>query len=78
MSRTSLTTTEVTTARKISVGLMVATATVVLISTIVAAIYTLTTRSAGSIGIPLTNVVDNSGAAPEPANPATDRSFITP
>ncbi|MBI4426708.1 MAG: hypothetical protein HY567_03960 [Candidatus Kerfeldbacteria bacterium] len=72
------TTTEITTAHKISVGLMVATAMVVVLATITAAIYTLATRSSSGLSVPLTSPTKNTEATPTPADPSTDRSFTTP
>lgn len=77
MHRSAVATTEVTTAHKISVGLLVATATVVVLSTVVAAIYTIASRSTSSVGIPLTTL-GSAGESATPVDSSTDRSFTTP
>lgn len=76
MNNTITTETETTTAHKISVGLMVATATVVVLATLAAAIYTIATNAKG--GASFIRQAPSTATQPVLPTPGTDRSFTLP
>ncbi len=67
--------TDVTTTHKISVGLLTATAIMVVVSAMTAIIYTLTQNAAPSAG----SITEQYGDGGRSSTPSTDRTFgITP
>ncbi|MBI4093212.1 MAG: hypothetical protein HY420_04785 [Candidatus Kerfeldbacteria bacterium] len=77
MTRSSVETiTEVTTAHKISVGLLTATATLVLISTVIAALYTLSLNARSGAGVVVNTPTERTSAPLEPVQPVPGKDRV--